>query len=405
MALRSHCPLLSHDGHVPAAESNSRRKRTRALLRLTACLAAAVALQGCQSIGVSSVYRDRIDYGGAIADTWKEQTLLNIVKMRYFDTPTFLDVSSVISSYQLQGDVRLASEIFPYARVDRNRTVGVSGSFTDRPTISYSPLSGEKFVNSLLRPIPPQAVFGMILSGHQAEFILRATVRAINDIYNQSASPARAREEDPAFTQLVAALRRIQQAGALGMRIEPHVIPREAPAPGGGAGPRAERGAVRAETTWIFFRDKVSGELERDIHAVREALGIAPDVKEMRLVFGSLGGGGSEVAVLTRSIMEILTELSAGVEVPEQHIAEGRARPMTEITGMAGSGRYPIARIKVSDEPPPDAFVAVRYRDRWFWVDDRDFASKRVFTFLRMFSSIAETGVTPQLPVLTIPAN
>ena len=44
-------------------------------------------------------------------------------------------------------------------------------------------------------------------------------------------------------------------------------------------------------------------------------------------------------------------------------------------------------------------------RGHWFWVDDRDLPSKRVFTFFRMFSSIAETGVTPQLPVLTIPAN
>jgi hypothetical protein len=26
--------------------------------------------------------------------------------------------------------------------------------------------------------------------------------------------------------------------------------------------------------------------------------------------------------------MEILVELSAGVEIPEQHIAEGRARPL-----------------------------------------------------------------------------
>ncbi len=373
-------------------------------MRLAVALAVAGTLAACQSIGVGSVQRDRSDYGGAIADSWKEQTLLNIVKLRYFDTPTFLEVSSVISSYQLQGEVSFAREVFPNAGIDNNRAYGLSGTYTDRPTISYSPLSGEKFVNSLLRPIPPQAVFGMILSGHQAEFILRATVRAINDIYNQSASPARAREEDPAFTQLVAALRRIQQAGALGMRIEQHVGTRsDNPA----SGARAARGEVqvRPDTTWIFFREKVDGELARDIRHVREVLGIAPDAKEMRLVFGSLGGGGSEVAVLTRSIMEILTELSAGVEVPAQHLAEGRARPMTDSAGGPGGAGYPIARIRVSEERPTDAFVAVRYRNQWFWVDDRDFASKRVFTFLRMFSSIAETGVTPQLPLLTIPAN
>lgn len=368
-------------------------------------VAYALAGQGCQSIGVGSVSRDRADYGTAIADSWKEQTLLNIIKLRYFDTPTFLDISSVISSYQLQGEISFAREIFPRAPQDSNRAFGLGGSYTDRPTISYAPLSGEKFVNSLLRPIPPQAIFAMILSGHQADFILRATVRAMNDVYNHSAAPSRARPEDPAFSQVVAALRRIQQAGALGMRVEQ--------ARGGGQGVRTEiqqsgaRGdrQERSDVTWIFFRELANEAVAADIRFVRDALGIAPDVREMRLTFGSLRSGGSEIALFTRSIMEILVELSAGVEVPAQHLAEGRARNMTAPALDSDPHAYPAARIHVSSARPEDAFSAVQYRNHWFWIDDRDLASKRVFTFLRMFSSIAETGVTPQLPVLTIPAN
>jgi len=362
-----------------------------------ALMAIVLMFQGCQSVGVGSVQRDRLDYGGAIADSWKEQTLLNIIKLRYFDTPTFLDVSTVISSYQLQSEVSFGREIFPNAAVDTNRSFGLTGIYTDRPTISYAPLTGEKFVNSLLRPISPQAIFAMILSGHQADFILRATVRAINDVYNHSASPARARREDPVFSQVIAALRRIQQAGALGMRIEARPL-----AVQGGRGDRP----VTADTAWLFFRERADAETAEDIAFVWKALGIDPGVRELRLGFGALRTSGSEIALLTRSIMEILVELSSGVEVPAQHLAEGRARPLQREHGDSGAkNSYPVARVLAGEGPPADAYVAVRYRNHWFWIDDRDLASKRAFSFLKIFSSIAETGVVPQQPVLTIPAN
>jgi hypothetical protein len=47
----------------------------------------------------------------------------------------------------------------------------------------------------------------------------------------------------------------------------------------------------------------------------------------------------------------------------------------------------------------------VRYHNTWYWIDDDDFGSKGVFSFLMMFFALAETGVVPQTPVLTIPAN
>ena len=119
----------------------------------------------------------------------------------------------------------------------------------------------------------------------------------------------------------------------------------------------------------------------------------------------ALRSDGGEIALFTRSIMEILVELAAGVEVPAPHLAEGRARDMPALVMESDPRLYPVARIRASNERPQDAFSAVQYRGYWFWIDDRDLASKRVFTFLRIFSAIAETGVTPQLPVLTIPAN
>ena len=65
----------------------------------------------------------------------------------------------------------------------------------------------------------------------------------------------------------------------------------------------------------------------------------------------------------------------------------------------------PLLTIHSSTQPPTGAFAAVRYERSSFWVDDRDLNSKRVFMFLRMFSSLAETGVVPQAAIVTIPAR
>ena len=45
----------------------------------------ALSLGACTSIGPATVVRDRTDYGSSIGNSWKEQTLLNIVKLRYSD--------------------------------------------------------------------------------------------------------------------------------------------------------------------------------------------------------------------------------------------------------------------------------------------------------------------------------
>lgn len=345
-------------------------------------LAAGLVAAGCQTIGPANMQRDRMDYGGAIADSWKEQTLLNITKLRYFDTPVFLDVSSVISSYTVQGDLSLAARIFPNHAADTYRNFGATASYTDRPTISYSPVTGKKYIDALLRPIPPQAIFAMIQAGHQADFIMRGTVRTINGVHNVSASPGRARDEDPTFERVIDAFRHVQQSGALGIRIE-------------------KRGTE--EVTLVFFDENADRHSGEQIRYLREALGLDPAVKEFILTFGSIQRGPREISVLSRSVLEILIELSAGVEVPEQHLQEKRARILPRPRG--DDRVQPLAHIHSGVERPADAFAAVRYRNYWFWIDDRDLYSKRAFTFLMMFSSIAETGIAPQAPIITIPAN
>jgi len=91
------------------------------------------------------------------------------------------------------------------------------------------------------------------------------------------------------------------------------------------------------------------------------------------------------------------------MEVPADHVAEQRVGPTMPAEGE-GLGR-PLIRIASSREKPGDAFVSVLYRDTWFWIDDRDYASKRIFSFMMFVMTLTETGGKDGAPVLTISAG
>ena len=64
-----------------------------------------------------------------------------------------------------------------------------------------------------------------------------------------------------------------------------------------------------------------------------------------------------------------------------------------------------IIEIHSSKEKVDDAFVSIHYRDHWYWIDDRDLKSKRVFAFMLMLFTLADTGEKEGLPLITIPAQ
>ena len=110
------------------------------------------------------------------------------------------------------------------------------------------------------------------------------------------------------------------------------------------------------------------------------------------------------VAVMTRSIIGILQNMAAEVEVPPEDLAQHRAVPGFE-AGRTLSGIVPMIRIHSAKNKPADAFVVIHYRDTWFWIDDRDLSSKRSFAQLMQAFTMADTGVRENLPIVTIPSR
>lgn len=110
-----------------------------------------------------------------------------------------MDVSSVISSYSLQGEVSLGGKYAPIGRGNTFGSVGATGRYTGNPTISYQPLSGDKFAKSLMTPIPVTGFLFLIQSGYPADLVLRVCVNSINGLENAYGGASNLRAGSPAF--------------------------------------------------------------------------------------------------------------------------------------------------------------------------------------------------------------
>jgi hypothetical protein len=349
-------------------------------------VAAPLLLSGCAGIGPGTVTRDRFDYTTAISESWKSQMLINMVKLRYGDAPIFLDVASVINSYEVSGSGSLGASWFhpsSYA-LTSSQNLGASGTYANRPTITYSPLTGEKFAKSLMAPIPPSSILTLIQSGYPVDLVFRGLVHSINGVKNRFGGSASARSADPEFYSLIEKMRRIQASGVIGLRIQK---------------------LNEAETTVMVFSSKTDKEIEADVAEIKKILGLDPGAREFKVVFGLVQANDKEIAILSRSMLQVLSDLASYIEVPEIDVTEKRVNSGLKDEPVGGVPVTTLVRIHSSSHRPDDAFVTVPYHNHWFWIDDKDLPSKQMFSFLMFIFTLVETGGKEGAPVVTIPAR
>lgn len=349
---------------------------------------ACLQLTGCQHYGPRSIVADRLPYNVAIAESWKEQTLLNIVKLRYMDTPFFVDIPQITSGYTIQGTAGTSGGIFPPANPASSfaqqlgLNLNLQGTYQDRPTISYTPQTGSQFIRNLTQPINPGSVLFLLQSGYPADLVFDLTVESINGIRNRSVSGGQLRPADPEFVRIVQTLRKAQIAGHVGIRVE--------------------KDKEKRDSVAFFFQDtNIDPELKRELAEVRRLLRVDLNQNEFRVAFGATAAHPNEIAILTRSVVRILSELSTFVEVPVEHLAQGIAPAI----GFAADDALPDFQVRSSPQKPCDPFVAVCYEGHWFWIDKSNSQSKRTLAYILVLLALSDTGTKESLPVITIQAN
>ena len=354
-------------------------------LRWAAHVAALILLASpaCVTLGPATLSRDRFDYGTEIGDSWKRQTLINLVRLGYFDMPIFVDVGQIVGGYTLETGVS-AGGAFPSGGPD-TWTLGGSSKLTDRPTITYVPITGNDFLRALMTPMSPESVLFTVQANWPADLVFGLSVISINGLRNQRLSMSGSAPGDPDFFRVVQFMREVQRSGAFDMRIR--------------AGKEGDR-----STVLFIRRNNLSPDLLAEAAHFREALNLEPERNDYRLVYGSLPSGPDEIAIQTRSMLQVMLEIAALIDVPPEDITDGRAT-----TGASAvqevAGALKALRIKTAKQEPDEPFVSARYHDNWYYIDDTDLRSKGVFSFLMLMFTLADTSERQELPLITIPAG
>lgn len=366
-------------GHLVDVATGERWRVIPALLLLAAFTA------GCSSIGPGTIARDRFDYDSAVGMSWKRTMLLNLVKLRHGDTPMFLDVASITNSYTLESQVTVGGALEAGFEPVNTYTLGGTGHYADKPTITYNPLLGERFTRSLMTPISPGVVLSLIQSGWAADTTMEMLVSSANGVQNRFGGGARARGADPEFHEVCERLRRIQASGAVGMRLD--------------------KTPDHEETVLLLQRKNMTPELQEDSRVVRGILGIRQDAKEIRVVYGSAPRSDRELALVTRSLLEILIDVASSIEVPDSQVAAGSVSKTKVFDTDAIVGYRPLIQIRSAHGNPDHAFVSVPYESYWYWIDNHDYRSKSIFSFLMIIFSLTDTGPVKGQPIITIPTG
>ncbi|MCK5477653.1 MAG: hypothetical protein KAI44_01940 [Methylococcales bacterium] len=340
-----------------------------------------LVISGCSThLGPQTVTADRFDYNTAIANSWKEQTLLNIVKIRYADMPFFVEVASLVSGYTVETSFN-AGGVFSSRSVTGDvLSLGGSAKYIDRPTITYVPITGAKFSKSFMTPIPPRAILYLMMSGWAADLVLKLAVEAINGYRSEISAGANQRTGDEEYYRMVELFHKIQKSGAIAMRIH-----REKSTP--------------EKTVMLLQRKHVSLDIKAAEEELNNLLEVRPESQEIDVTYGLMSKSDTEIAMLTRSMLNIMLDLATKIDVPPEHVEKGSTVPSFD------QSKGQLMTVRASKEKPENAFVAVEYKDHWFWIEDEDFLSKRTFAFVMILFSLTETGERGNLPIVTIPSG
>lgn len=358
-------------------------ERNRWIGLWTLLLAILFVVDGCSTVGPRSISAGRLKYVEAINRTEDEQILLSIVKGRYGETSSLLTVNGVAASMRFRADLGIEAG-FPGVG-DTGEDLLIGGvAYEENPTITYTPVQGERYTQQLLAPLPLNLLMMTLRSATARDRLFTLLVSRINDLRNPGFLDSPETEPDPRFIRFNELLAKLRGTDIVQVFSSP-----------------------KEKTEFDLLVSGYSPAHSDEVVELMALLDLPPpedlgaDIV-IPIHFGVTPAQSRMIAIMTRSTFDLLEILRAAVEVPQEHVQAGLAVTYPPL-GLPGQG----IRIQSSKNKPPGHSPAVQFRGYWFYISENDLDSKAGFSVLRTLWSICMARSTDEskVPVLTIPVN
>lgn len=418
--------------------------------------------------GPRSVLNAHTAYNKAVSQVLSEELLLNIVRRRYLEAPQFVTVSSISASLELSQSVGISgtyditgngnTSSQPTYSFSPGSGITISGTnanasalsplsinagleYSDSPTITFTPRQGEDIATPLHASMSLDVLAEMANAGYGFDLLLFLLVQDINGVRSVEAGVGDSfRGGSAEFLELLHLIHSLSSRDELVVGFFEFEDPYNAdPFPAAQVTPDLWLTAVATDARWRSYDGgehyylttsrkypamwmSANTRKTGDGARVIELLNLDPEPLKPVWVFkGSKTIAGPEISnrpdvpraelkARLRSFYGVLNLLAYGIEVPQKDDEEGKAFSSDRYLEIVNDGRFEEVRshfkIKSDNAKPDSAFIAVPYRNTWFYIEDADVTSKRIFNALYdLFNLQVSPSGGDTSPVLTLPVK
>jgi hypothetical protein len=409
-------------------------------------LLVAIGVSGC-AFGPRALERTHGPYNESVEQVYEEQLLMNLVRLRYNDSPTRLDITSIAAQYELSG----TAQAQPFFTAQAAMMSDVIRSFiavlpaaqvlgANRPTVSLSPADDMQTVTRFLTPLKPEALTFIAQAGWPISTVFRIYLSALNGVPNAPEAGGPTRDVVPEFAQFLRVAELLQLVQD---QHDVRVVPEDdatrvtkpikikdgtsinlveaakegyeyRQVPDKSDDPKVElykksRKLVVQVSPDAWCKPEVQ-ELVDLLHLIPKLPQYELTVEPEKMYDRQHPIQETHLRMVPRSTAQALFFLAHGIIVPPEHLEKGIAKATVGPDGAVFDwpevtrGLFTVHSVKQLCRPA-HALIAVKYHGYWFYIDERDQETKTTFTLMMQLVRLDISGKSDGKPVLTLPVG